>query len=289
MHQSHDPDLIAAYADGSQDPVAERVLATCAECRAELALHHQVRDILAGAPASAMTDDERSAMRAGVHAGMLDPIHGGVGGSRESAEVISLESRRQRRWLSLGSVAAAVFVTVGVVGLLNQGGDDASGDFLLAGSESTTASDDVASGLALEDATATTAAAATSEEAFTPMSDADRATSAETTAAGDGADTGIGLIADAGAITGVQFDTLVAATIEWVADQPAAEPLDVAWFNDREIPAPSCLSSEVGTVFAVINATVDGQDVQAFVVSDPTTSEYISDVFLVDGCESFES
>ena len=272
MHDSHDLDLIAEYADGSRDPAAERLLDSCAECRAELALHREMRRLLAGTVPVSMTDDERIALHAGVRAGIERP-----------APVVSLDARRPSRWLKLGSVAAAVFVTVGVAGVLTQqGGDDASFD-VAAGAEET--ADDEA--LTLEAATETTAAASMAEFAAE-----DRATESgsppESTTAADSPPLDVGIVTDAGSITRTALDDRLDALIDLLSNQTASERLETNWFNDREIPAPSCLTSGVLPVFGVINATIDGVEVQALVVFDAATSEYRSEILLVDGCTAFE-
>lgn len=280
MHDSHDLDLIADYADGSRDPAARRLVDSCAECRAELALHRDVQNLLAGTAPVAMTDGERAAMRAGVRAGI-----------EELAPVVPLAARRQSRWLKLGSVAAAVFVTVGVAGVLTQqGGRDDTASELAAGAEETTNDE----AFTLEAATATTAAAEAAEFSAEERSGEDGSQAESTTAAdslpvggSDAAALGVGIVTDAGPITRTALDDQLDALIDLLGNQPESEQLDTAWFNDREIPAPSCLTSEVLPVFGVINATVDGQDVQAFVVFDTTTSEYRADILLVDGCTTF--
>lgn len=279
MHDSHDLDLIADYADGSRDPAAQRLVDSCAECRAELALHREMQSLLAGTAPVAMTDGERTALRASVRAGIDQP-----------APVIPLAARRQSRWLKLGSVAAAVFVTVGVAGVLTQqGGDDTSFDDAAGTAE--TASEGA---FTLEAATATTAASAAEYSPEVRSAD-DEAPSETTTAADsppvggtDAAAIGVGILTDAGPVTRVELDGQLDALIDLLSNQSASEQLDTAWFNDREIPAPSCLTSEVLPVFGVINATIDGADVQAFVVFDAPTSEYRSDILLVDGCTTFE-
>jgi hypothetical protein len=280
MHDNHAPDLIADYADGSRDPAAERLLDSCAECRAELALHREMRRLLAGTVPVSMTDDERIALHAGVRAGIERP-----------APVVSLDARRPSRWLKLGSVAAAVFVTVGVAGVLTQqGGDDASFD-VAAGAEET--ADDEA--LTLEAATETTAAASTAEFAAEDRATESGSQPESTTAAdsppGDGSETAaldVGIVTDAGSITRTALDDRLDALIALLRNQTVSERLETTWFNDREIPAPSCLTSGVLPVFGVINATIDGVEVQALVVFDAATSEYRSEILLVDGCTAFE-
>jgi hypothetical protein len=272
MHDSHDLDLIASYADGSQDPAAERLLESCADCRSELALHRQMKELLASAPLVAMSAEERTAMRAGVHAGLDTPV-------------VSLESRRRSgwegRWLKVASAAAAVFVVIGVVSVTNLGNEVSSEFPEMAASDGET-----------ESADAFTAAEMTSETTAA-------ATSEETTAAGEEAREDaaggapqileaipVGQLVDAGAITRSELDERIAATIDLLVATPDPEVLDVEWFNvNSEVPAPSCLTSEVDPVFGVINAIIDGEETQTFIVLDPTTSEYRADTFLVDGCE----
>jgi anti-sigma factor RsiW len=282
MHDSHDLDLIADYADGSRDPAAERLLDSCAECRAELALHQEMRGLLAGAPSASMTDAERATLRAGVRAGI-----------DEAAPVVSLDARRQSRWLKLGSVAAAMFVTVGVAGILTQQrGNDTSATFEAAAGSEESATEEA---FTLDAATDTTAAASMGEFAAEDRSTETGSQTESTTAAdsppvggADAAAIGVGILTDAGPITRVELDGQVDALIDLVANQPAPEQLDTAWFNDREIPAPSCLTSEALPVFGVINAIIDDAAVQAFVVFDAAISEYRSDIFLVDGCTPIE-
>ncbi len=282
MHDSHDLDLIADYADGSRDPAAEWLLDSCADCRAELALHQEMRALLAGAVPTPMTDDERAAMRAGVHP-RIDHV----------APVVPLAARRQSRWLRLGSVAAAVFVTVGVAGVLTQqGGDDAGFD--AAGESAATEETAGADALALESAAETTAAASTelAPEERSAAEDSQTTTTASSfgppLGGSDGDALGVGVLTDAGPVTRAELDGQLEALIDLLSNQTVAEQLDTPWFNNREIPAPSCLASEVLPVFGVINATIDGTDVQAFVVFDATTTEYSSDILTVDGCTPFE-
>ncbi|MGF1666363.1 MAG: anti-sigma factor family protein [Acidimicrobiia bacterium] len=282
MHDSHDPDLIADYADGSRDPAAERLLDSCAECRAELALHQEMRSLLAGTAPVAMTDDERASLRSSVRAGIDQP-----------APVIPLAARRQSRWLKLGSVAAAMFVTVGLAGVFTQqGGNDTSDAFEAAAGSAESATEEVFS---LEAATETTAAGEVSGFVAEERSADDQAPSGTTSAAESppvgGADAtaiGVGILTDAGPVTRVELDGQLDALIDLLTNQLASEQLDTTWFNDREIPAPSCLTSEALPVFGVINATIDDADVQAFVVFDATSSEYRADILLVDGCAPVE-
>lgn len=277
MHDNHDLDLIADYADGSRDPAAEELLTSCADCRAEFEIHREIRSMLASAPLPSMTDGERVSMRAGVHA-QLD-----IG-----APVVALDARRQRRqrrWLQLGSVAAAMFVTVGVAGVLSQGRETADQFIAIeAPPEDSRQSDG---------AEADAAGAELSAESAEMFSDTTAAAAEDTTAAAEGgfdatSTTEIGrAVAFPDPITRDRLDAHLTATIEWLPTQPA-EQLDAAWFNDRELPAPTCLSSEVDAVFAVVNAVVDGQNVEAFIALDPETGEYESDIYEVDGCTLVE-
>lgn len=279
MHDSHDLDLIADYADGSRDPAAEELLASCADCRAELEMHRQIRSVLSSAPLPSMTDEERVAMRAGVHA-QLDA----------GAPVVSLDSRRQRRWLQLGSVAAAMFVTVGVAGVLTQGGggDDAA---TVALEESARQSNDADGGAAAD---ATTAADFATEMASPETATETTAAGATATTAATAGDVGVLEAMEVGQavtfpdpISRDRLDAHLTATVEWLESQ-SAEQLDAAWFSDREVPTPACFSSEVDPVFAVVNATVDGQAVEVFVALDPETGQYRSDIYEVDGCTLIE-
>ena len=279
MHDNHDLDLIADHADGIPSPDAERLLESCAECRAELAMHLEMKELLASAPVVTMTDDERAQLHAGVRAGIEQP-----------APVVSITERRQRLWMRLGSVAAAMFVTVGVAGVfanMEDGGVETAA--FEAASDTTAGGESAAREDVQEESAAFAADAATETTA---------AASEDTTASGEGGGAEqpeipeaipVGPLVDAGAITFAELEERVTATIELLRTDPAPLVLDTDWFNgNSERPAPSCLSSEVDPVFSVINAVIDGQETQTFVVLDAATGDYRADTFLAEDCSLIE-
>lgn len=276
MHDHHDLDLIADYADGIDSIDAERLLESCADCRAELALHRDVKQMMASAPAVSLSSEERAQLRAAVQAGI----------EQAPAPVVPLAPRRQRRWLQLGSVAAAVFVTVGIAGVVaDLGGEAVSGDFQAVADMSERAGTDGAAGddaaaFSTESASETTAAAADTTMA------ADQPTE-ET--AGIMEAIPAGPLVDAGAITRAELDARIVATIDLLEADPAAPVLDAEWFNvNSERPAPACLTSEVEPVYAVINAVIDGVETQTFIVADSVTAGYRADTFVADDCSPLE-
>ncbi|HUO46371.1 MAG TPA: hypothetical protein VM470_06030 [Acidimicrobiia bacterium] len=128
----HDPDLIANYAEGISEAAneARRLLDECAQCRAEYETQLQMKELLSSLPQVQMTEDERQRLHRA-----LDKVPPG--------KVITLaERRRAQRWIKLGTVAASLFVAVGVGSIflqLNQGSDGGDNGALEALSATTTA------------------------------------------------------------------------------------------------------------------------------------------------------
>ncbi len=118
----HDPDLIAGYADDLLDEVdrrlAERLLESCDDCRAELDLQRRSQQALASAPAARLTDFERARLHRGVEAAITP-----------AAAPSPAPGRRAYRWMPALAAAAVVVVMVGTVGLLQGlGGGERTAD-----------------------------------------------------------------------------------------------------------------------------------------------------------------
>jgi hypothetical protein len=107
MHE-HPLDLIAAFADGSLSDEAEAraLIETCQECRAEYLAQTEVIAWLAAAPAVEMTDLEKASLHRDLW-----------------TELRNEPARRSATpwWQRLSYVAAGLFVTIGLVGVLNSG------------------------------------------------------------------------------------------------------------------------------------------------------------------------
>lgn len=278
MHEQHDPDLIAAYAEGDfggDAGAAEELVSSCAECRMEFEAQREIRTILQAAPAVAMTESEREAVHHAVHAGIAEP-----------APVIILESRRRslRRWMAVGAVAAMTVTVVGIAGVLT-GGDDAGTDSVAMESADDTAA---ASGLVGEErmavqsseaASATTAAMADEEADGAAAADA----MTDTTVAGPAGP--FLAYMDAGAISRVELEERVSSLLTTLQAGTDAEELTVDWFNTNDMPAPECLSAIEDPLYAVINAEVATQRLQVLVVRDTETGVYSAVTFALPGCD----
>jgi hypothetical protein len=107
MHE-HPLDLIAALADGSSSDEAEAraLVESCQVCRAEYLAQTEVIAWLAAAPAVEMTDLEKATLHRDLW-----------------TELRNQPAKRSATpwWQRLSYVAAGLFVTVGLVGVLNSG------------------------------------------------------------------------------------------------------------------------------------------------------------------------
>ncbi|HJQ92441.1 MAG TPA: hypothetical protein VJ950_12085 [Acidimicrobiia bacterium] len=107
MHD-HPLDLIAALADGSLNDEAEAraLVESCPECREEYRTQTEVIGWLAATPAAEMTDLEKAAL----HRDLWTELRSQPG-----------KSSATPWWQRLAYVAAGLFVTVGLVSVLNNG------------------------------------------------------------------------------------------------------------------------------------------------------------------------
>jgi len=114
MHD-HPLDLIAALADGSLSDEAEAraLVESCPECREEYRTQTEVIDWLAAAPAVEMTDLEKAAL----HRDLWTELRTEPG-----------KSTATPWWQRLAFVAAGLFVTVGLVSVLNNDALDDSAE-----------------------------------------------------------------------------------------------------------------------------------------------------------------
>lgn len=171
MHH-HDPELIAALAEGELDAdealLAEEAIGGCEECRAELAAQRVTLAAIAAAPRPGLSMAESADLRRAVASAV------GMSPATESP-------RSRRPWLGLATAAAVVVALIAVapvVNLLSTGSD--------AGSAAETTSGDTARDLeitAAEEPQVTTAAAA----AEAPVAAITEAGSDSMAAAEDGA------------------------------------------------------------------------------------------------------
>ena len=135
MHD-HDLDLIADFASGTPSPEAAALVESCADCQAEYQRQVGVRQVLESSPVEPLSEFER----ARLHREVLQAVAPAVAPRRERWW--------ERRSLPLVSVAAALFVGVGLVGVLGQLSNDSGDAFATA--ESATAADDASDELTAE-------------------------------------------------------------------------------------------------------------------------------------------
>lgn len=125
MHE-HDPDLIAGLADGSLDDEAEAraLIESCDQCLSEYQDQVEVLALLVATPTARMNDLERAALHRDIWTEL-----------RKSPS----KTRITPWWVRWSYVAAGLFVTVGLVSVLNGqfltfGGDSAGEAFSEIGS-----------------------------------------------------------------------------------------------------------------------------------------------------------
>jgi hypothetical protein len=128
MHR-HDLDLIAALAEGSLDDetTARALLDSCEECQAEYRSQLEVLTILSSMPPAEMTELEKAALHRDLWTELRNP---------------SVEAPTGRAWYRWSYVAAGLFVTVGLVGVLSGQLEFGGGDSGESG-ETTEASSDL--------------------------------------------------------------------------------------------------------------------------------------------------
>jgi hypothetical protein len=123
MHQNHDLDLIAAFAEGRPDDTApaEALVAACAECAEIFRSHRIVLEAVQLQAPIAMSDLERHRL----HASVWDSLQTGASSTATPAK----KAARTPWWYRVVPVAAALVVVVGIGANLLSGGDTASGVF----------------------------------------------------------------------------------------------------------------------------------------------------------------
>lgn len=134
----HDPDIIAALAEGRLDPdeavAIAREIAADPVAAAELADHRAALDAMSSAPRVELTEAERTDLRAAVAdaLGLVEP------------EPAAVSVSRHVPWGSIGIAAAALAALIAVVpvaGLLTTGGGDEGAALELAAEAPTTLTD----------------------------------------------------------------------------------------------------------------------------------------------------
>lgn len=279
MHE-HDLELIAEHAEGllvgEAGAEAAALVETCPDCRLEFESQRQIRALMRSLPAPVLTDDDRDHLRTGVMA-ELEPQQ-----VTRPAPVIDLASRRQRRWLAVASVAASVFVFVGLAGVLSQIAGDGDESALDAAAEQpaeevgAAAETTVPSASAMIVPSSPEFAADAAEQAPAPAAESE---GGQRTGLDDGL-----VVIDLGPVTD---DALQSAIDESLAraSESDPDPLTPAYFNDRERPVPTCLGEAELPVVAVLEATVDSVLVEVFILVDG--GEYRAQTFDTAGCVEY--
>lgn len=128
MH-SHDPDIVAALAEGNLSPTEERAaiagIDDCARCSTDLTSQRFALEAIRSAETPALTPEESTQLRASIAEAI------GLPAPTPEAE------RRKRRipWPAISIAAAslaAIVAVVPVMGLLNTSADDSGGDAVAA-------------------------------------------------------------------------------------------------------------------------------------------------------------
>ena len=125
MHQNHDLDLIAAFAEDRLDDTApaEALVAACGECAQIFRSHRTVLQAVRLQAPVPMSDLERHRL----HASVWDSLQPGA--SSSSTATPAKKAARTPWWYRVVPVAAALVVVVGIGANLLPGGDTASGGF----------------------------------------------------------------------------------------------------------------------------------------------------------------
>ncbi len=241
MHD-HDLDLIAAYVDGTDEHgEGRRLVESCSDCLREFTAQVEIRDRLGSLEAPLLTSSERKVLRSAVDR-ELD----------RGATITPLT----RRWVQVGTVAAAFVVVAGMGAALFRGfgGQDAGGAF------ETLSSPQMADGSL--DAATTMAA----EVAAAPAAAEFRRENLGTVGATEFADR----LAELGA------DHLVEDTTRAVGAQEFSG-------QTEEIPCVGFLESPF---IAVLEAEVVGRHVVGFITAG--TDPPLEIAFYADSCEVFD-
>lgn len=123
MHQNHDLDLIAAFAEGRLDDTApaEALVAACGECAEIFRSHRTVLQAVRLQAPVAMSDLEQHRL----HTSVWETLHPGA--SSSSAATPAKKAAGTPWWYRVVPVAAALVVVVGIGANLLPGGDTTSG------------------------------------------------------------------------------------------------------------------------------------------------------------------
>lgn len=119
MHSHHDPDLIAALAEGRlvDAAAAEDLVATCPECADAYRDHRLVHDTIVSAAPAVMDDLERRRLRSNVWEGIRsEPADVG-------SDDVPSPARSTPWWYRVAPVAAVLVVALGVASMFTGQGD----------------------------------------------------------------------------------------------------------------------------------------------------------------------
>lgn len=271
-HSTHDVDLVASYASSELDDAVDETrvadwIETCQLCRTEFETQNHIAGLLSRTTVTPLTEVERNRLHTGVLAGLDETGNG--------ATIVDLVSHRQRRWLTMVSVAAvSLTAVIGLGSLIDFGGDGLSMTTASGSADATLMAP--TDGRALQSEMADTAPAATDTTQATFLTEA--------TTTGDDV-VGQAPAYDERLPDPQTFESLrayLAARIDTLQEETlvAITPDD---FSASESSTPPCWTDELGPVYRVVTATVEDTEVVVFIVGeDPKSLEAL--VYQTDSC-----
>lgn len=245
MHEIHDEDVILDLLDDGTltDGEAFARLDNCEGCMADFTEQREMIRHLGELGRPVMAANERAAIRTHVDSAL------------DASVVTSIDSRRQRDWTRLGTVAAALVGVVAVVGLFTsmgdglQSNDAASPDEPITAALEARAADEAGSTAQAEDA----ADGGALNAAESGLSAADTAAIAAPS----------NLVRDVGSVNEEMFESELENIREDVANQAESSGILQRQLDNVEA---DCVEEvpDSGTIRGILTATVDGRDVEVY-------------------------
>ena len=263
MTHEHDFDLIASIAQGDLGPedqvVAEALLATCAECRADLQLQREALAFLQAGPPVRLSDIERAALHKSV-AGRLPPSHRPAPAGTTAPWF--------QRLIPAMAAAAALVVVVGV------------GSVLVTGSGDDMAAEPTAAATATESQRTAAEEELAQDSAGNAFADGE----AETTTTLAAAAPGLSVVQEYGVISAADLEDIVAQL------RTAGAADDEVFYSRVSLQLPEAGSALVcaetalgeGTITSVGRATLDGSEVEIYRIDDRVAVYFTADCSLFD-------